>query len=43
VQQLDWGAAFLVTPLWQLDAFTQHGLSDAATDLQLSIGVSTRI
>lgn len=41
VVQLDWGAALLVAPLWQIDAFLQHGLSDAATDLQAALGVST--
>lgn len=43
VVQLDWGAAYALSRSLQLDFFAQHGLSDAATDVQLSVGVSTRL
>lgn len=41
--QLDLGAAYAITPTLQVDFYTQHGLSDAAPDFQLSVGLSTRL
>lgn len=43
VIQIDAGAALLFGADWQLDLFTQHGLSDGSPDFQLALGLSHRI
>lgn len=42
IVQLDMGVAWRLGHDWQLDAFTQHGLTEAAPDFQASLGASAR-
>ena len=41
--QIDAGGAYRLSDDWQVDLFSQHGLTDAAPDLQLAVGVSARL
>lgn len=41
--QIDAGVLWLLTPDFQLDLFTQHGLDGAAPDFQIAIGLSARV
>jgi hypothetical protein len=43
IVQIDAGTTFRIAADWQIDAFTQHGLTDAATDLQAAIGLGVRL
>ena len=43
IWQLDVGLAYLASPDFQLDVFSQHGLTDAAPDLQVALGASVRL
>lgn len=43
LHQLDVGAAIVWRSDWQIDVFTQHGLTEAAPDFQVAVGFSTRI
>jgi hypothetical protein len=43
VAQIDVGMTYLITPVWQIDAYSQHALTSASPDLQISVGLSTRL